>query len=47
MNGTRTPIRELPPGTYQCQRCGREATFHSRRPKPAMCRDCREVEAMR
>lgn len=43
MNATRTPIRELPPGTYCCSRCGREATYATRRPKPAMCRDCRDV----
>jgi len=40
---TRVPARRTRPGQYQCARCGLDGTYHSKRPRPVYCRDCREL----
>lgn len=31
-------------GVFTCSRCGIHGTYNSKRPRPVLCRDCREIE---
>lgn len=41
---TRTPWREVRPGTYVCRRCGIVRQYRSSARKPERCQDCQDVE---
>lgn len=49
MKGTRTPVRDLAHGKhprYVCTRCGIIRAYRATRGKPALCRDCTDVEEL-
>ena len=41
---TRAPLREMLAGHFCCGRCGIVKRYHVSRGRPAMCRDCIDVE---
>ena len=40
---TLVPARRTRSGVFTCARCGIHGVYNSKRPRPTLCKDCREL----